>query len=260
MEFETKIDNICNNVTDYLLKNKVNYSQPDFKPAIEIFNNSIIPLIKLSNNTGLLSESVNLLLNKITEKCPFLSERGSQDTPIVKKEYSKEIVHNLMDLEQQLPHIEVKDSIIMAVVNHDNPNGFNSRKINRLKNSPEYFQQERLVFAAKNGNIKDLESLLNQNTDVHCRNERSLCLAAFYGHTEAVKLLVKNSADITHNNYEPLRNSIENNHLGTAQYLFNLNKETSLSVVKNFTYASDEIIGNLQNDNYKPVSTINNKI
>ena len=63
----------------------------------------------------------------------------------------------------------------------------------------EFFLEEELIEAAKNGNVEDVEDIINEGANIEHFDEignTALMYAAIYGHLEVVKLLIIAGADI----------------------------------------------------------------
>jgi uncharacterized protein len=60
-------------------------------------------------------------------------------------------------------------------------------------------QNDKLIQAAKDGKLLDVQTALSNGADVNAKDENgisSLFLASFNGHTEVVKLLLENGTDV----------------------------------------------------------------
>lgn len=253
-DFTSKVEFAAHNVADTLLKNKSDYKQEAFEVAIKNFSKSINKFIctisSVSEQEKLLIKSGTILFDTIANKCPFLTERTDNDIVVVTIENQRKIVKTIIDSKLSMYEENVKDCLIHASISHTHKDDFfDSRKMTKVKNA-QYFKNERLVFAAKHGNVDDLKILIKENANIHHRNERALVKASESGHIEIVKLLVENGADFKLNNFEALRLSTQNNHMETSTYLITLDREKSLEVLKNLTYISKEVIGDLMKTSF----------
>jgi len=245
-EIEKDLTLICNDISSYLVQTKSNFSRFYFKQASDQFSQSILPIIKKSQDPEqTLYNSVRKLLNTLAEKCSFLSVRGPEDTPTLKVDYIGVLARRLVEdlTENSLLSItNVKDCITSAIFDHEHPNGID---ITENKDLLHYNMHEKLVLMCQQGDLENLKLLLRNDLDLNYRNSLPIVKAAELGRTEIVKLLVEHQADITYNNYEPLRISIDNRQMETVEYLISLKPQRSLRILKTLTHTPDKMIDDL---------------
>ena len=77
----------------------------------------------------------------------------------------------------------------------------------------------KLIEAAKEGNLKEVERLLQKGADVHAYDDYALRWASNNGHLEVVRLLLQNGADVHAKNDYALRWASYNGHLEVVKLL-----------------------------------------
>ena len=94
-------------------------------------------------------------------------------------------------------------------------------------NPKEYYEffhkyrgnNNRLMVAAKEGNIDIVRFMIKKGSNIHANNDQALLWASKYGHTEIVKLLIKEGANIHVVSDYALRLASENGHTDTVKLL-----------------------------------------
>jgi ankyrin repeat protein len=106
-----------------------------------------------------------------------------------------------------------------------------------------------LSLASINGHLEIVKILIQNNADVLAKNNYALRWASRNGHAEIVRLLIENNADIySHDNYA-LRYASGNNNCEVVKLLlfYNADKTTV-----HYGYVSEEIVDIL--DNFNPIA------
>ena len=90
---------------------------------------------------------------------------------------------------------------------------FHKHKLNTVNNN------QRLMVAAKEGNIDIVRYMIKEGADIHEYNDGALRGASENGHTDTVKLLIKKGADIHEYNDWAIRMASRNGHTDIVKLL-----------------------------------------
>ena len=65
--------------------------------------------------------------------------------------------------------------------------------------------QDKLIIAVENNNLKKVKKLVKQGVDIHARYDEAFCWAAYRGHLDIVKYFVSQGISILTNNNFAMR-------------------------------------------------------
>ncbi len=120
--------------------------------------------------------------------------------------------------------------------------------------------------AARDGDIKTVQSCIDKKVYIHLLNERALRIASNNGHINVVELLIKNGANAQAYNSGALKLAAQNGKLNIVKYLVELKEKPAEPTAKNgesilnaIQYKRTEVVKYLTNlDSVKTNKTIIN--
>ncbi len=80
-------------------------------------------------------------------------------------------------------------------------------------------KNNKLLDAVENGDLKEVERLVEHGANIHAKDDLALGWASYWGHLEVVKYLVEAGANIHAYNNEALKVAKEKDYIKIVEYL-----------------------------------------